>query len=277
MKIITTCSDYKYLRQGIAMCESVFKHSDDVTIHYLCLDEETYANLQNIPNVVKYRVRDMGYNNTLTKYKLNNYKYFCWCCASFFTKFIMSKVKTNVTYVDADIYFYKSIDFLYDAFGDSDVGLFRHRQWPLEEEHIEGSFNVGVVYFAYSGKHILDWWANAVLYKLYPKYATCGDQKYLDYFQEMTDNIYIDTGIGHGAPWQWQVHDLTLLHRGFIGYQGESQPFVFNHFSQFQYTKEDYVPSSAHHVYSDNNKIFEHPELKRMYDEYHEKLISISL
>lgn len=274
MKHVTTCSDYRYMKKGIAMCKSILKHTKDVTIHYLCLDEKVYSELPFMKGVKKYRLRDIGYNQQLTNHKLNHYNYFCWCCASFFTKSIVSMVAPkSITYIDADIYFYKSLDVIHEAIGDKSVGLFRHRQWPMNEEHIEGKFNVGVVYFAgEEGFKLLRWWSDAVLYKLYPKYATCGDQKYLDAFPDMCNNVFIDGDIGHSAAWLWQLYDLSKLDEGKIIWNGEEQDLVFNHFSQFEVTNSGYIPSTAHMVYSNNNKVYEHPYLKELYDQYYQEV-----
>jgi hypothetical protein len=85
--------------------------------------------------------------------------------------------------------------------------------------------------------YLLNWWADAVLHKKYEQYATCGDQKYLEYFPTVCSpsEIYIDNGIGHGAPWLWSVYDYSKFHEGKLIWNGEEQLHVFTHFSKFRY------------------------------------------
>ena len=109
----------------------------------------------------------------------------------------------SVLYIDSDIIFHRDIKILYESFANKDVGIFRHRFLKIDEECEYGKYNVGVVYFKNSkqGQQVLNWWSDAVLHKKYPELATCGDQKYLDKFPSLCENIFIDGNIGHGAPW----------------------------------------------------------------------------
>lgn len=277
MRHITTCADKNYLSKGIVMCKSVLRYDPSHTIHFLCLDEETY--MADFPeNVVKYLWSDV----VGKKYKhlrRMDYKLFCWSMASFFTNYIiqgLTKSDKSVVYVDADICFYKSLRLLYSYCQYKDVGIFKHRQFDPNQNRIEGMYNVGVVYFANNptGCRILKWWKDAVLAKEPKHLSTCGDQKYLEHFPKMTPNIYIDHSIGHGAPWLWQLYDLSQIDKKQIIWNGQQQPLLFIHFSQFDYNKDSFVPSTAHLSYSNDNKVIEeNDKLLKYYREYHNNLL----
>ncbi len=276
---ICTVSDKNYLAKGLTLYESL-KKFDIIKLHYLCIDDFTFDKISSLndSNLIPYNVKTLLVDDK-DLYKLFNeeYKYFCWSLASYFTNYIMSKENVPLFYIDSDIYFHDSIKKIIDVIGEKDLGIFRHRQFELNQNRPEGLFNVGVLFFRNSdiGKHILKWWAYVVLKKQIPNLATCGDQKYLDEFPNMCPDelIYIDEKIGHGAPWLWQLYDFSdYLENGNIIWNGEKQKLIFTHFSQFKFTSESYTPSSMHHIYTPLCFYQDIKELKEIYDEYYNEL-----
>jgi hypothetical protein len=280
MKNICTVSDIKYLYQGLALFESLSK-SENITLHYLCIDQISYDILKNIKNnkLIIYNINDLLNNdNNLINLKNSDYRYFCWSLASYFSNHLLSKnVGDSITYIDSDIYFHEKIELLFESFSKKDVGIFRHRQFSLSISRPEGHYNVGVVYFKNSdiGKNVLNWWSDAVLHKKYPHLSTCGDQKYLEEFPRMCSNIFIDGEIGHGAPWQWQLFNFDNYENdGTIIWEGKKQKLIFSHFSQFNYNLENdtYLPSSQHHIYTPLTMYTNNEGLKIIYDDYFDKI-----
>lgn len=282
---VVTLSDYRYLPKGLCLYDSLIKTNSDFTLHYLCLDKQSYEKLNNLSldNIVTYSADDLADNNPLLKnLKINDYWYFCMTCASFFMNYLFETGVDELTYADSDIFFHKSINELVDVFGDKQIAIFRHRQFPLEQPRPEGWFNVGVVHFKNGkfGNKILKWWSDAVLNKKHPELATCGDQKYLDMFPSMCPEefIFIDGGIGHGAPWQWQLYNLDFFHStGKIIYRDQEQVMYFTHFSQFSidFDKKNYVPSTMHHIYTPLNMYQDNISLKAIYQDYFKNILVI--
>ena len=279
MKNICTLSDINYLLYGITLYESLKSTTENFVLHYLCLDSETYNSLVRLEceSLKIYHVDSFtDSDKSLKSLKESEYKYFCWSLASYFTNHLLkiSSVK-DIMYIDSDIYMYNNLDVIYSEIGDRDVGIFRHRQFPLDIVRDEGFYNVGLVYFKNSdvGKSVSDWWTDAVINKKYPHYATCGDQKYLDHFPKMCNKneIYIDENIGHGAPWLWQLYEF--LEDGKIKWGDEIQDLVFTHFSQFRLTDSGYIPSTMHHIYTPMHMYVQNTKLKRIYDEYYNQLV----
>jgi hypothetical protein len=277
---LTTVSDYNYLVKGLALYESLLKTSDDFVLHYLCIDDESYNKLikYECENLKVYNINDLlNSDESLMNVKNSEYRYFCWSLASYFTQYLMLRLDVPLIYIDSDIYFHQNINDLYMLMGSKSIGLFKHRQFTTERP--EGAYNVGVCYFNNDvvGKHILNWWADAVLHKKYPQLATCGDQKYLDAFPLMCpgDLFFDEKEIGHGAPWLWQLYDFTNFNDGNIIWNGVKQKLYFTHFSQFVYNDNNYIPSSMHHIYTPLNMYNEIPSLKQIYDEYYNNLKEI--
>jgi hypothetical protein len=277
MNQICTVSDINYLTKGLTLYESLLKNTNNFVLHYLCIDDKTYNKIVRFESstLKVYNLKDLLLNDeSLNKLKTSQYNYFCWSLSSYFSNFLLHKLNKDITYIDSDIYFHQSLDIILDEIGDRDVGIFRHRQFPMESYRPEGLFNVGVVHFKCSdlGIKTSDWWKDSVLHKKHPEYATCGDQKYLDYFPILCpkESIYIDVNIGHGAPWMWQLYNF--IDKDTIMWGDLKQKLIFTHFSQFEYDKETYVPSTMHHIYTPLNMYKEIKELKEIYDEYYYNL-----
>ena len=277
MTQICTVSDINYLTKGLTLYESLLKNTNNFVLHYLCIDDETYNKVVSFESstLKVYNLKDLLVGDkSLNKLKTSQYNYFCWSLSSYFSNFLLHKINKDITYIDSDIYFHQSLDIILDEIGVRDVGIFRHRQFPIDLYRPEGLFNVGVVHFKCSelGIKTSDWWKDAVLHKKHPEYATCGDQKYLDYFPILCpkDSIYIDENIGHGAPWLWQLYKFVDKNNFMWG--DLKQKLIFTHFSQFEYDKKTYVPSTMHHIYTPLSMYKEIKELKEIYDDYHNNL-----
>ena len=277
---ICTVSDINYLIKGLALYESLLSYSKDIKLHYLCIDDISYDKLKSFESetLSVYIISDLLANDSkLTEVKNRDYRYFCWSLASYFSNYLMNKNIGDITYIDSDILLHDKIETLLAPMEKNEVGIFRHRQFDLSSDRPEGLFNVGIVHFKNGsiGKHILKWWADAVLNSKYPHLATCGDQKYLDNFPNICpdDSIFIDGDIGHGAPWIWQLYDFSDYEKdGTIIWNGKKQKLLFSHFSQFVFNQDSYIPSTQHHVYTPLSSYKEISGLKLIYDDYYNKL-----
>ena len=293
MTNICTASDIKYLPQGLALYESLREHTKNFVLHYMCMDDESFNTIKKYQNesLVPYYVRDPDFHTQQQDVILNltgpwhgdsrdtrysGYSYLCWSLASFFSNYLMNKNIGDITYMDSDIFFHDDFQIILDAIGDKQVGIFRHRQFPLSSNRAEGLYNVGVVHFKDGeiGRKTLEWWSDAVLYQKHAHLAGCGDQGYLNEFPALAEgNIFIDEGVGHGAPWMWQLYDLRKYQEdGTIGWEGETQKLIFTHFSQFVYREDCYLPTTQHHQYTPFDHYVINPDLKYIYDEYYKKV-----
>jgi hypothetical protein len=281
MSIINLCtvSDDSFIYKGLTLYESLKARSSNFLLHYLCIDDSTYDRLKDRQNesLKLYKVSDLiNKDQALKALKEQEYRYFCWSLASYFSNYLLELGLESITYIDSDIFFHKDIQIILDAVGEKEIGVFRHRQFQMEISRNEGWFNVGVVHFKNKevGRQVLKWWANSVLNKLHPELATCGDQRYLDAFR-LDSNVakvcFFDGEIGHGAPWHWQIYNLDdYANSGKISWLGKQQDLIFTHFSQFVHNfKEDsYIPSTQHHCYTPLSQYSSDKNLKLIYDSY---------
>lgn len=282
MKNLCTVSDINYLYKGLTLYESLKSETKNFILHYLCIDDESFNKLRQFESdsLKVYHVETYLESDTkLKSLKNSDYRYFCWSLASYFTNKLLLTDVGAVTYIDSDIYFHQDFNYILNEIGDREIGMFRHRQFPLSIQRPEGHYNVGVVHFKKTdiGMKLCGWWADAVLHKKYPEYATCGDQKYLEYFAEVCpkDLIYIDENIGHGAPWQWQLYEF--IDKDKIKWGEHVQNLVFTHFSQFKDSGESYTPSTMHHIYTPLSMYEDNKQLKDIYSGYHSELKKVKI
>lgn len=257
--MINVCalSDYNFLAKGLTLYESLVSKTDSIVLHYLCLDSKSFEALSKYEceSLKVYRDSDFS-DETLQVLKQDDYKYYCYTLASYFTNYLMTSNVGDITYIDSDIYFYDDFNILLDEISDKEVGVFRHRQTPMHYNDGNGLFNVGVVHFKDTeiGRKPLAWWSDAVLYRKYPRLATCGDQKYLDAFLELPkDKLFIDGNIGHGAPWHWQLYGYSDFFKdNSIIWNGKNQKLLFSHFSEFSYNikENSFICSTRHHMFT---------------------------
>jgi len=276
---ICVVSDYNFLVKGLALYDSLLKHDDNIVVHYLCIDDRSFDKLQqhSCDSLFSYHYEILD-DETLLNIKNTDREYYCYTLSSYFSRYMMQELGSDITYIDSDIYFYDKLSIILDEIGDKDIGVFRHRQYPLTFVNNNGFFNVGVVHFKKTkvGQTFLNWWSDAVLHRKYPELATCGDQKYLDVLINADpENVFIDGNIGHGAPWQWQLYDYSsYFEDGCIVWDGQKQKLIFSHFSNFDYdlSENAYTPALRHSPYTPQHLYTNIPQLKYIHDSYFEQL-----
>jgi hypothetical protein len=157
--------------------------------------------------------------------------------SSYFPRYCLKTYDIDhVIYSDSDIYFYKSLDSIYNDVGNKSFGIVEHRL-PYTGC---GKYNVGVIYNRNDkvAKSILDFWSYCVLDPNNPfaeQFGTCGDQKYLELIYHLygEKNISImGNETGHLAPWNMAYHQY-LEQRGKIIWNGIPQDLVYIHYSNF--------------------------------------------
>jgi len=280
---VCTLSDYNFLAKGLALYESLINKTNDIILHYLCLDDKSFKILSKYKCKSLKVYQDNGFDDTtLDALKINDYKYYCYALSSYFTNYLMKNDIGDVTYIDSDIFFYDDFNIVLNEIGKKEVGVFRHRHTPLHVNDGNGLFNVGVVHFKNTeiGRKSLAWWTDAVLHRKYPKLATCGDQKYLEAFLELPeDKLFIDGNIGHGAPWQWQLYDYSDFFKDHsIIWEGKKQKLLFSHFSEFSHDikADSFIYSTRHHIFTPLEMYDKIKALKCIHQDYFTQIKSVT-
>lgn len=214
MRHFCTLFDSKYLPQGLALYESLLKHSSEpFTLHILAMDEHCHATLAalRLPESIDvYSLSEMP-DRELTNTR--TWQEFCWSMASQFTEALMDWEKPELlSYLDADLFFFSDPSKIFDEIGDRSIAITPHRLIP-SKKHLEvnGRYNVGWVTFRnnLSGRSCLSKWARQVRARCSAE-SGCGDQLYLEEFIPDHGAEVCELGIGvNVAPWNLANFELT--------------------------------------------------------------------
>lgn len=269
MRIYCTLSDKNYLKQGIALIESLKKvSSEKFKLYYLCLDSQTYQTVSEYEFVeaVDLETVEASRPDILAYKNKKQYNEYCWSLASTFSRYLLEEGVESVMYVDSDIYFYQDPKIIYEELKDKSIGIIRHRHNTSNSP--DGEFNVGIVFFKNDeeGRDCLNWWNDCLLHESRPDLATCGDQKYLEEFPKKWDVCILDETFAHGAPWNYRLYVYDNFFKdGTVIWGDKVQPLVFNHFSKFSLR---HPTSGQYGDHTLNFQIFNIPAINHMYREY---------
>lgn len=275
MKKICTLSDIRYLNRGLALIDSLNRYND-VYVYYLCMDEKCYHVLKNkhLKNVEVLFINDIIHKDCKFDIKLSYQNYnvvhdssksvseveleMYYKMSSYFPDYCLKKYDIDhIIYIDSDIYFYKSLDYIFEDVKDKSFGFVEHRlPWI---PHC-GKFNVGVIYMKNDNNtaSILDLWkycVNTPNNEFEKDYGVCGDQKYLELIEKnFQDSIaIIGKSTGHLAPWNLMYHQYT--YDGRIIWNEKAQDLVYFHFSNFypNFENDTYIIAPRHGIESVSN------------------------
>lgn len=279
-----TIFDKGFLNRGIALHDSVLRHSKEPFRHFiLCVDDTTYDILtkMQLQYVVPIRMVDFESSDPKILEAKNNRNFleYMWTLSSVFTDYVLQNFKEieYVTYLDADLYFYDSPEIVFNDMKDNSVLIIPHNlpPWKKEKEETVGKYNVGMVIFKNdeNGLSCLSWWRDECLKWCYekPELGKLGDQKYLDYFEEKFKNVYICTHKGADLA-GWNIRNFQgkiYEENGHTIIDGD--PLIFFHFSSFKlyYPPSTLLPFGPFNSYK---YIVPSPEKKYIYAEYAEAL-----
>lgn len=265
MRNFCSVADNNFYTKVAALDKSLNTHSTEYTLHLLCLDEQIYNNFSKNTNIKCYKLADLLSIDSNLKRSSNNEPsrealivaqndhskakqiQFTWSLAPYFTWWCLDNLECDdILYIDGDIFFYSSLDSLYSNLEDCSVGIVEHR-CPYNPAN--GKYNVGIVYFKndLDGYKCSTWWKNSLLFTNHEYYSThggCGDQKYLELFSVLFQNVKVlDEHIGHLAPWNFLHHQY---HDGKIIWNSKKQDLLYCHFSNFKYNDDRYILARRH-------------------------------
>jgi len=225
-----TCFDSKYLPQFLALYDSFVEHHPNHDIAAFCLDVLSFDVLAHL-RLPRLRIAyfPFYYDNDLVQAKLNRtLAEFIWTLTPF-SLILAQRLYPSYhfyIYVDADMYFCKSMVPLHDQFDLSrkDILLTEHGyDHNLPWESFSGRFCVQYISVrAASGFDLIEQWYQKCLVWCYSRYAPdlYGDQKYLEQIYEShSHRVYIpcDPSIFQG-PWNtYRFHPASAYAYHFHG------------------------------------------------------------
>jgi len=280
-----TYFDRNYCDKGLALYESLVKHVPDFTLYILCLDEETYYTLKglNLSSIKLIRLFELEEREPLffaTRKNRSLIEYYFTSTPVFIRNLMTFYPEIDIiSYIDADMYLFSSIDPAYKEMGNASIFIVEHRFPPeLEDRLIYGRFNVGYLSFRNDdeGRRCLDDWSRDCIAWCYDlvegdKFA---DQKYLDKWENEYNGLCVSKNIGiNTAPWNVSQYNIELREEQFLV---NGTPLLIYHFHGL---KPDIVHKNLYCFDNHLREYFrssgsEQHELFKLYSQYGLSLIN---
>ena len=229
-----TLFDHKFLPMGLNLHASLVQHSQNFHLWILCIDElaEQQLKLINLPHVTLIPVADIETDSILKVKPERSRGEYCWTLTPFIFSAVFerdAKIE-RLTYLDADLFFFRDPKILLDEFteSDRDVLITEHAYDPkYDQSHVAGKFCVQFLTFknTKTAYEVMTWWQAKCLDWCYGRLeqGKFGDQKYLDIWPE----------IFPGSVWILQQKENTMAPwnvRYFYRHLESSFKPVFFHF-----------------------------------------------
>lgn len=268
-----TLFDKNYLIKGLVMLQTLLQHSEQAHIFVLCMDRETSEILTsiNLPNVTLLKLNDVEDEDLLRIKPGRSIAEYCWTLSASLCWYVINHYQyvDRLTYIDADLMFFSSVEPLLDEIGDMPIAVIEHR-FSERFSHLEayGRFNVEWVTFVRNadGLACLKKWRDQCIDWCYARLedGRMGDQKYLDYWpNDFPGCVHVIQHPGAGvAPWNFSNYKYSISDGKFFV---DNNRLIFYHFHQFQilsagffdYMSETYskgfeVPLDIYKAYESN-------------------------
>jgi hypothetical protein len=265
-----TLFDAGYLLKGVAMLRSLSLFCPGAKVYVLCMDQQTKLILErlDLTFVTCITLNVIETEDLLNAKSDRNVAEYCWTLSSCVTWYVMQTYRQVdfLTYLDADVFFYSSVQPLFDEIGDASIAIIEHRFTDrLKDREVNGRFCVEWVSFRRDadGLACLSRWREQCIEWCYYRLedGKMGDQKYLDEWPNRYATCHILEHLGAGvAPWNYAQYKFGHDASGNITVNGVA--LMFYHFHQFQlldygkferlstfYTSECVEPNSVYEAY----------------------------
>lgn len=289
MRSYCTLFNMKYAAKGLALWESLAKHSSvPFALYVLPMDTQTYeflrAHRERLPfmvildplQVITGRLRDAFVNREIA--------YRCFMTTPWLINWVQVRYNVDeVTYLDADLGFYADPEFAHLEIDGRSVAIVPHRFPAHDVARLSpnGWYNVSWVTFRRDphGSSILARWMEQCLLKC--DRESCGDQKYLDEWPALLGaNICVFENHGVGvAP--WNASSYRFIDGPMIVPKGmainpdleylETRPVVFYHFHELQREGPGQYRLTGYPISDECKRLIYKPYLDRL--EVFEKVI----
>lgn len=245
-----TLFDSAYLSRGLIMYESLITHLKDFRLYIFAFDDISCGILKNLDlrNVTIISLAEFETPELIKVKSKRSKAEYCWTCTPSTITYVLNKYKLdNCTYLDSDLVFYSNPAVLVDEMygNQKNVLITEHRYSTLAklyEEKRAGRFCVQFITFTNEANslEVLNKWRLQCIDWCYARHedGKFGDQKYLDNWPELYDNVHVLMNPGGGiAPWNVQQCKFFLENSVPMG-KSRNDNLIFDViFFHFQYIK----------------------------------------
>jgi SAM-dependent methyltransferase len=217
-----TLFDINYLPRGLVLYRSLERHCTDFRLRVFCMDSSTKEILDRLelPRLTAIGLDELeAHDRELLAVKPTRTQVeYCWTATPVVCAYALETEPglEAITYLDADLMFFRDPEPIWHELGDDSVLIVPHRYAPQWEPHEEtsGTYNVEFMTFRRDerGLEALHWWRDRCLEWCFFRFedGKMGDQKYLDDWPERFEGVHVLENPGGGlAPWNVERYELA--------------------------------------------------------------------
>ena len=244
-----TLFDSNYLSRGLALYLSLLATGDDFRLYVFCFDDKVYDIITRLAldRIVPISLAEFESPELLRVKPGRTKGEYCWTCTSHTIRYCLDRFSLpDVTYLDADLFFYNRPSILLDEFerAGASVLITPHRYTRRYDiSWRSGIYCVQFITFRADerGLGALDWWRERCLEWCYARVedGKFGDQRYLDDWPTRFQGVHVLEHLGGGvAPWNVQQYDISANRSGYAGVEkrtGKMFDLVFFHFHNVRF------------------------------------------
>jgi hypothetical protein len=262
------------------MYESLAEFSVDFYLYIFAFDDLTERILKkmSLAHVTVISLEEFETSELREVKKERTKAEYCWTCTSSTIFHILTNYDVNdCTYLDSDLFFFSDPGVLIselDAY-NKNVLITEHRFSflpRLYEEKRAGKFCVQFMTFRNeaSSLRVLDRWRKQCIEWCFARHedGKFGDQKYLDEWPSIYDNVHILQHQGGGvAPWNldsYRFHAENFKIKGIVRKTGSEFDLVFYHFQYVKFLKNNSFDIGWYHISSFITKLLYLPYLLKI-------------
>jgi hypothetical protein len=249
-----TLFDSNYLFKALAMYDSLEQRCPSFHLTAFCFDEEAERLLARLalPHLSTVSLEELEtFDRELQATKDDRTRLEYCCTATPALPLFMFANRPNldeVTYLDADLYFFADPEPLFTELGGESVLIIPHR-FPkhLRHHEVNGLFNVQFLTFRrdVNGLACLQWWHDRCIEWCYFRLEETrfADQKYLDEWPNLFEGVHILRHKGGGlAPWNVSGYEVRFESDRVMV---DTDPLIFFHFHKVRLRTDGRYDSRA--------------------------------
>jgi len=197
-----TLFDKNYLYKGLALYNSLKRHSGDFKLFILCMDDITYNLLHKmtLEDVELISLKEFEDSALLQAKTTRTWAEYCWTCTASLMMFLFKNYPAleMITYLDADLYFFHDPKPFFDELNNNSILI---TESNLSQEYrrllIYGKYSVQFNIFRNNeeGLKALEWWRKKTINWCYSrrrgKNMQGGDQIYLNDWPSKFKGVHV--------------------------------------------------------------------------------------
>ncbi len=243
MRSYVTLFDRNYLYQGVALYQSLEKHSQSAfQLYAICMDDLAFETLQKLDrkNFIPIRYTDFDTPETVAVRARTTHGQYCWTCQPLSCLYLLERFGLDrITYLEADSLFFADPEILFQELGENSVSLIAHRYSPqFDQTATSGKFCVQFNSFANNdnGRAVLNYWKKECFRYDKSRPTDFPGQTCLDQWESRFKSVKELQHLGGGvAPWNVQQYSISRSESGILV---NGVPLVFYHFHAYGQYKD---------------------------------------